>query len=231
MKIQIGKPFPLGAVWDGEGINFAIFSENAESVELCLFNSIHDNVESEKINFTERSGPIWHIYISGIGPGQLYAYRIGGKYEPHNGNRFNKNKLLIDPNTKAIAGDIKWDDSLFGYEVGNEKEDLSFSNTDSCAFIPKCVVINTEFDWENVQSPEIPYHKTIIYEAHVKGLTKLNDKIPENIRGTYAGIAHPEMIGYLTSLGITTIELMPVHFFLNDRFLEEKNLTNYWGYN
>jgi len=226
-----GKPFPLGATWDGEGVNFTLYSENATGVDLCLFNGVHDEVESAQIPITEYSELIWHIYIPDLKPGQLYGFRVYGPYEPEKGHRFNPNKLLVDPYAKAIAGTIDWNDSLFGYEVGNPQEDLSFSKTNSAPFIPKAVVIDHNFDWGDDKSPSIPYYRSIIYEAHVKGFTKLHPGIPENIRGTYAGMAHPVAIAYLKDLGITAIELMPVHDFLSDRHLVDEGLTNYWGYN
>ena len=226
-----GSPFPLGATWDGKGVNFALYSENATDVDLCLFNSTEDKTESERIRIVEVSHHVWHIYLPDVKPGQLYGYRVYGPYEPENGHRFNPNKLLIDPYAKSIAGNIQWHDALFGYEVGNPEEDLSFSDIDSAAYIPKSVVVDHNFNWEGDTPLKIPYHKTIIYEAHVKGFTQTASQIPENIRGTYAGLAHPESIKYLKDLGITTVELMPVHHFLNDRLLLDKGLTNYWGYN
>ena len=226
-----GKAFPLGATWDGKGVNFTLYSEYATLVELCLFNNEADETESAKITVTEQNDYIWHVYIPGLKPGQLYGFRVHGPYEPANGHRFNPNKLLIDPYAKAIAGNIEWDDSLFGYEVGNPDEDLNFSKTDSAPFIPKSVVTDQSFDWEGDAPPNTAYYNTVIYEAHVKGLTKLHPDIPENIRGTYAAIAHPVIIKYLKDLGISAIELMPVHHFLSDRGLKEKGLSNYWGYN
>src|SRR5690606_12117657 len=233
MNIHVypGSPYPLGATWDGNGVNFALYAENAEGVELCLFKSSDDQDEDIRIEVRERSHHVWHVYVPDLGPGQLYGYRVHGPYDPENGHRFNPNKLLIDPYAKAIAGAIQWHDSLFGYELGHPDEDLSFSKTDSAPFIPKSVVIDPSFDWEGDKPPKIPYHKTIIYEAHVKGLTWLNPEIPEEIRGTYAAIGHPVTIQYLKDLGITAIELMPVHHFVVDRHLAEKDLTNYWGYN
>lgn len=231
LKIYVGNPFPLGATWDGEGVNFAVYAENATGVELCLFSSVADEEESVKIRLIERSGHIWHAYLPGIRPGQLYAFRVSGPYEPHNGHRFNSNKLLLDPNAKAIAGNVIWNDALFGYQIGHPDEDLSFSNTDSAPYMPKCVVIDEHYDWEGVQRPHIPYHQTVIYEAHVKGLTQTHPGIPEELRGTYAAIGHPVIIDYLKNLGITAIELMPVHFFIDDRHLVERGLSNYWGYN
>lgn len=231
MKIYPGNPYPLGATWDKKGVNFALYAENATGVELCLFDAEKGKKEIHRIKFTERSHEIWHIYIPDLKPGQLYGFRVSGPYEPQNGHRFNPNKLLIDPYAKAVAGVITWDDSLFGYELNHEERDLSFSETDSAPFVPKSVVIDESFDWGNDQSPKVAYHHTIIYEAHAKGLTKQLDGIPDNIRGTYAGIAHPKTIGYLKSLGITALELMPVHYFVSDRHLIEKGLDNYWGYN
>jgi isoamylase len=230
-KVYPGSPYPLGATWDGKGVNFALYAENATGVELCLFNNQKDETEAVKIPITERSAQVWHVYIPDAKPGQLYGYRVHGAYDPAAGHRFNPNKLLIDPYAKAIAGKIEWNDALFGYEPGNEAQDLSMSEMDSAPFLPKCVVINPEFDWEGDSAPKIPYHNTIIYEAHVRGFTKLCPDIPEEIRGTYAAIGHPATIGYLQKLGITAIELMPVHHFIADRHLVEKGLTNYWGYN
>lgn len=229
--IYPGVAFPLGATWDGEGVNFALYSENATSIELCLFKHIDDELEYLKIPVTEHTNLIWHVYLPGIKPGQLYGYRVHGPFEPQNGHRFNPNKLLIDPYAKAIAGTIEWNNALFGYEVGHPDADLSFNEADSAPFIPKSVVINPNFDWEDDKPPKTPYYNTIIYEAHVKGFTKLHPDVPANLQGTYAGLAHPASIAYLKNLGITAIELMPVHYFLSDRHLRERGLTNYWGYN
>jgi glycogen operon protein len=233
MKITTypGKSFPLGAIWDGKGVNFTLYSENATGVELCLFNSPEDEVETARIPITEYSELIWHIYIPGLKPGQLYGFRVSGPYQPGNGHRFNNNKLLLDPYAKAISGTINWDDSLFGYQIGSDDKDLSFSETDNAAFMPKSVVIDHNFDWEGDTAPCIEYYNSVIYEAHVKGFTKMHPQIPEDIRGTYAAIGHPVTIKYLKKLGITAIELMPIHHFLDDRHLVEKGLTNYWGYN
>ncbi len=229
--VYAGFPFPLGATWDGEGVNFAVYSANATSVELCLFDSEDDTIESVRIKLPERLGHIWYGYVPGLRPGQLYGFRMNGAYEPQNGHRFNCNKLLIDPNTKAIAGTIEWHDALFGYKIGDPDEDLSFDETDSAPYLPKSVVVDSHFDWENDKAPDIPYHRSIIYEAHVKGLTRLHPDIPEEIRGTYAAVSHPVMIKYFKELGITSVELMPIHHFIVDRHLQEKGLTNYWGYN
>lgn len=232
MTIYPGSPFPLGATWDGKGVNFALYADCAEGVELCLFNDINDEAaEAVKIRLKERSHQVWHAYIPDLKPGQLYGYRVHGLYDPSRGYRFNSNKLLIDPYANAIAGTVQWHDSLFGYEIGNPEEDLSFSKVDSAPFVPKSVVIDSHFDWEGDRAPKIPYHLSIIYEVHIKGFTQLHPDIPENIRGTYAALAHPVTINYLKELGITAIELMPVHHFVTDRHLREKGLQNYWGYN
>jgi isoamylase len=224
-----GSPFPLGSTWDGEGVNFAIFSENATAIDLCLFDSATG--KEKKIRIKEVDNHIWHVYVPKLKPGQLYGYRVYGPYEPQNGHRFNPNKLLIDPYAKALSGRVEWNNAIFGYEMGNAEEDLSFSEEDSAPYIPKSVVIDPSFNWEGDKAPKIAYHQSIIYEAHVKGLTQLHPDIPEEIRGTYLGIAHPVTIQYLKDLGITAIELMPVHHFVNDGFLRDKGLTNYWGYN
>ena len=229
LTIYPGSSYPLGATWDGQGVNFALYAENAEAVELCLFNTADDETEFARIPVTDRTHHVWHAYLPQLKPGQLYGYRVHGPYEPSGGHRFNPHNLLNDPYAKAISGTIQWHDSLFGYEMG--KDDVSFSSVDSAPYVPKSVVIDQAFDWEGDQLLKIPYHKTIIYEAHVKGLTHLHPDVPENIRGTYTAIAHPSIIGHLKSLGITAIELMPVHHFVNDRFLAEKGLSNYWGYN
>ena len=230
-SIYPGKPYPLGATWDGEGVNFALFAENATGVDLCLFETRESIVESVKIRIKEVSHRVWHVYVPGLKPGQLYGYRVYGPYDPQNGHRFNPNKLLIDPYAKSIAGTIQWHDALFGYELGHEDQDLSFSEVDSAPYIPKSAVIDPNFDWEDDKPPAIPYHKTIIYEMHVKGFTQMHPDIPENIRGKYAGLAHPATIKYLKELGVNAVELMPVHHFVNDRILSDKGLSNFWGYN
>ena len=230
-KVYPGKPYPLGAQWDGEGVNFALYADNATGVELCLFKTVKDETEIKRIKLTERTHHVWHVYVVGLKPGQLYGYRVYGPYEPQNGHRYNPSKLLIDPYAKSIAGTIDWSDALFGYEIGHEDGDLSYSEIDSAPFLPKCVVIDHNFDWEGNQHLMLPYHKSIIYEVHVKGFTKLHPDIPEEIRGTYAALAHPVTIQYLKDLGITAVELMPVHHFIADRHLKERGLTNYWGYN
>ncbi|CAF1252071.1 unnamed protein product [Rotaria sp. Silwood1] len=232
-----GDPYPLGAYYDGHGINFALYSECATKSYLCLFrpshNEKHELVEYARIKMRERTHHIWHIYLPDFEPGQIYAYRVDGPYDPQNGHRFNVNKLLIDPYARAITGTLEWDDSLFGYDVHDEspEKDLSFSTVDSAPFMPKCVVIDSaNFNWGGDTPLNTPFHETIIYELHVKGFTQLNLDIPEDIRGTYAGIAHPTTIEYFKKLGITAVELMPVQHFVTDRCLKDRGLTNYWGY-
>ncbi|WP_443946757.1 glycogen debranching protein GlgX [Pedobacter sp. AW1-32] len=230
--IQIpGKAYPLGSNWDGEGTNFAIFSEHAEKVELCFYDRQHPFHETARIEIIERSHQIFHCYIPGIGPGDLYGFRVYGPYEPLEGHRFNPNKLVLDPYAKAFCGDIEWNDALFGFELGSEDEDLSFSESDSGPYMPKGVVIDASYDWEDDQPPRTPYQKTVIYELHVRGFTMRHPEIPEDIRGSYAALGHPVAINYLKSLGITAIELMPIHQFVSDGHLKDKGLDNYWGYN
>ena len=224
-----GHPYPLGSVYDGKGVNFALFSENAASVELCLYDE--NEMETHRIPVTERTHNQWHIYIPGLKPGQLYGYRVHGPYDPANGHRFNPNKLCIDPYAKALSGIEKWDDALFGYDLKDGKKDLSFSKTDSAPYVPKSVVIDDQFNWYGDTQLKIPLNKTIIYELHVKGFTKRFPGIPEEIRGTYAAMRHPNVIQYLKDLGVNAVELMPVHHFIHDRHLVKKGLSNYWGYN
>ncbi len=219
---------PLGATWDGQGTNFALFAENAEKVELCLFTE--DGVET-RIPVTEQDNLNWHVYLPAVGPGQQYGYRVYGPYNPEAGLRFNPNKLLIDPYSKSIAGDLKWDDALFGYKVGGPKEDLEMDTRDSAPFISKSVVIDPIYDWEGDISPRISLYRSTIYETHVKGFTQLHPDIPPEVRGKYAAFTTEPVLEYLCKLGVTTIELMPVHHFVLDRHLLQKKLTNYWGYN
>jgi glycogen operon protein len=226
-----GGPFPQGATWDGSGVNFSIFSENATSVELCLFDTADASRESARIPMAESTAHIWHCYLPEARPGLLYGYRVHGPYAPEEGHRFNPAKLLIDPYAKAIAGKIDSNDSLFGYKLGDPKGDLAISDTDSAAGIPKCVVIDPAFTWGDDAPPRIPWHRTLIYETHVKGFTARHPKVPPDLRGTYAGLSSPPVIDYLHALGITAVELMPVHQFVTDKYLIDKGLTNYWGYN
>jgi glycogen operon protein len=223
-----GSVYPLGAHWDGKGTNFALFSEHATGVELCLFDR---NDQETRVSLNEVSNFVWHGYLPGISPGQRYGYRVYGPYDPERGHRFNPNKLLIDPYTKAIDGDIGNGAELFGYSWGDAAEDLSFSELDSAQLMPKSVVVDQSFDWEGDGLLQTPWHETIIYEVHVKGFTKLHPDIPEELRGTYAGMSHPAAIEHLQRLGITAVELMPVHHFLaQPGHLADKGLRNYWGY-
>lgn len=228
IKVLPGDPYPLGATCSAKGTNFALFSENAEMVELCLFD---DDEQETRIKVLERTNQIWHVFVPDIGHGQRYGYRVHGPYNPSEGHRFNANKLLLDPYAKAVSGTFDWNDALFGYDLESEDGDATMSSTDSAPFMPKCIVINQTFDWEGDAAPKIPLHQTIIYETHVKGLTFQHEELPKKLRGSYAGLAHPAIIRHLKELGITAIELMPVHHFVADRHLKEKGLTNYWGYN
>ncbi|MDR3553592.1 MAG: glycogen debranching protein GlgX [Syntrophobacteraceae bacterium] len=229
MKFWPGKPYPLGATWDGSGVNFALFSENATAVELCLFDA--EGGSETRIPVVNQTDQVWHIYLPEARPGQLYGYRAHGPYEPGDGHRFNPAKLLRDPYAKAISDIMDWNDAHFGYIIGHPEADLTKDDRDSAPFCPKCIVIDEAFTWGDDVRPNIPWDKTIIYEAHVNGLTRLAPFVPEEIRGTYAGLRSPAVVEYLLSLGITAIELMPVHQFIHDRFLTEKGLRNYWGYN
>lgn len=220
--------YPLGASYDGAGVNFALYSQVAQKVELCLFDE-HD-VET-RIEMTERNSYVWHNYIPGLHPGQRYGYRVYGPYDPMHGLRCNPNKLLLDPYAKAIEGNIDGDESLFSYWFKSPDDTSAMNDLDSAAHTMKSAVINPYFDWGNDQHPYISYHDSVIYEAHVRGMTNLNMDVPPDIRGTYAGLAYPSVIEYLKKLGVTAIELMPIHQFVNDSFLQEKGLSNYWGYN
>jgi isoamylase len=222
-------PFPRGANWDGQGVNFSLFSEGSESAELCLFDG-PDKVE-RRIRIRERTNGAWHIYVPDIGPGQLYGYRVYGPYVPESGLRFNPNKLLLDPYAKAIGRELKWADELFGYHLGDPSGDLSFDDRDSGPFAPLGVVIDPGFDWNGETRPSYLAHETLIYEAHVRGMTQLHPDVPEHLRGTYAGMASEPVIRHLQKMGVTALELMPVHYFLQDRNLKDKGLSNYWGYN
>ncbi|MFT3781969.1 MAG: glycogen debranching protein GlgX [Nibricoccus sp.] len=226
-----GKPFPQGATWDGAGVNFAIYSAAAERVELCLFDHVDQAHESHRIRLRERTNGIWHIYLPGVRPQQLYGYRVFGPYSPKEGLRFNPNKLLLDPYAKAIGRDLRWGDELFGYQIGHADGDLSMDTRDSGAHAPLAAVIDESFDWSDEERPDIPWTETVIYEAHVRGMTKLHPDIPPELRGTYLGMASEPVLEHLHKLGVTTVELMPVHYFVQDRHLVEKGLRNYWGYN
>ncbi|KAI9003222.1 glycogen debranching enzyme GlgX [Gaertneriomyces semiglobifer] len=229
-RVTEGRPFPLGATWDGLGVNFALFSVHATKVELCIFDSVGE-VEIERIALPEYTDEIWHGYLPDARPGTVYGYRVYGPYDPGNGHRFNHNKMVLDPYAKAFVGNLIWDDSLFGYTLGHADGDLSFDERDSAPYMPKCRVVDTAYTWGRDRRPEIPWEKTIFYETHVKGYTQLHPAIPPELRGTYAGLSHTAVIEYIKSLGITSIELLPIHFFVDDKYLLDKGLINYWGYN
>jgi isoamylase len=225
-----GVPYPRGATWDGEGVNFSLFSANAEKVELCIFDS-QGRRELQRIELKERTDDAWHAYLPEGRPGLLYGYRVHGPYDPERGHRFNPHKLLIEPYAKHIQGQIKWSDAHFGYRVGSPKEDLSFDRHDSAAGTPKCRVVDPAFTWGDDRPPRIPFHDTVIYEAHVRGFTMRHPEVPPELRGTYAGLATAPVIDHLLRMGVTAIELMPVHTFVDDRHLLERGSKNYWGYN
>ncbi len=231
VKIWLGYPYPLGATWMGNGVNFAIFSEAATSIDLCLFDSLDASRENIRIPMTEHTDQVWHIFLPDVRPGQLYGYRVTGPYDPTRGLRFNNSKLLIDPYAKAIAGDINWSDEMFAYVVGGEHEDMTRDFRDDAWGMPKAVVIDNAFDWGDDKHPRTPLHHSVIYETHVKGFTKLCPDVPEKFRGTYAGIGSAAAIEYFKKLGVTAVELLPVHQFVNDRTLVDRGLSNYWGYN
>ncbi len=229
-RITEGLPAPLGATWDGLGVNFAIFSANATKVELCLFDATGAR-EIERIELPEYTDEIWHGYLPYARPGTIYGYRVHGPYEPRNGHRFNPNKLLLDPYAKALIGQLKWANEVYGYKSGAKGGDLTFDQRDSSRFVPKCRVIDPAFTWSRDRPPRIPWDRTIFYETHVRGFTKLHPAVPPELRGTFAGFACREVVEYIKSLGVTSVELLPVQAFLNDRHLLGKGLTNYWGYN
>jgi isoamylase len=231
MRIWPGRPYPLGATWDGAGVNFAIYSENATKVELCLFDSVDADKESERIVLPMRTEYVWHAYLPDVLPDQLYGYRVHGRYEPDKGHRFNPNKVVLDPYARGIGRDLRWDDSLFGYKIGDAAADLSFDDRDNARFAALGAVIDPAFTWGEDRRPRTPWHKTLIYEAHVKGFTKQHPEIPEHVRGTYAGLASEAAIQHLQSLHVTAVELLPVHHHVSERGLVEKGLSNYWGYN
>ncbi|NNN06636.1 MAG: glycogen debranching enzyme GlgX, partial [Elusimicrobia bacterium] len=231
MKMRPGSPYPLGATWDGMGVNFTLCSENAVSVELCLFDSAGATKESQRIPLTEQTDRVWHGYLLDVLPGQLYGYRVHGPYEPTAGHRFNPKKVLLDPYAKVIGRNVRWGPEMFGYKLGDPAADLSRDDRDSAALAPLGAVIDTSFTWGTDAPPRRPWHQTVLYELHVKGFTKLNVEIPAELRGTYAGLATQPAISYLKGLGITAVELMPVHQHADDMHLTEKGLSNYWGYN
>jgi isoamylase len=231
MRVWPGHPYPLGATWDGAGVNFALYAENATKVELCLFDSPDAEREAHRITIKEYTDKVWHAYLPDVLAGQLYGYRLHGPFDPSKGHRFNPNKVVLDPYAKLIGRDVRWADELFGYRLNDPEADLSFDDRDSAPYAPLAIVIDPAFTWGDDRAPRTPWHKTVIYELHVKGFTQLNPAVPENLRGSYAGLASESAIKHLTDLGVTAVELLPVHYHLDDRHLTEKGLKNYWGYN
>ena len=229
-RLESGSPYPLGASFDGLGVNFALFSAHADKVELCLFDP-QGRRELARFTLPECTDEVWHGYLPNARPGLLYGYRVHGPYAPEQGHRFNPNKLLLDPYARRLSGSLRWNDVLHGYPVRGRRADLGFDKRDSAAAMPKAVVTHDSFDWSRDARPNIPWSETVIYEAHAKGLTKLLEVAPPQERGTFAALAHPKVIDHIKRLGITAIELMPIHAFTQDRFLQEKGLRNYWGYN
>ncbi len=229
-RVREGLPNPLGATWDGLGVNFALFSANATKVELCLFDAAGEN-EISRVELPEYTDEVWHGYLPDARPGTVYGYRVHGPYEPEQGHRFNPNKLLVDPYARALVGTLRWDPAVFGYTQGAEGADLSFDERDSAPFMPKCRVIDPAFTWGRDRSPRVAWERTIFYETHVKGFTQRHPAVPEHLRGTYAGLATPEIVEYIRSLGVTSVELLPIHYFVDDDYLIEKDMVNYWGYN
>src|ERR671926_1269454 len=230
MRLSAGSPARLGASWDGRGTNFALFSANAQKVELCLFDN-QGRREIERIELPERTEDVWHGYLNDVSPNQLYGYRVYGPYEPEHGHRFNPNKVVMDPYAKSVARTIRWADEMFGYEVGNQAADLSFDDRDNAAFAPLAAVVDPAFTWGDDRPPRTPWHNTVIYEVHVRGFSRLHPAVPEPLRGTYEALTSEPALDHLKKLGVTAVELMPVHHHARDRHLEEKRLTNYWGYN
>jgi len=229
-RIREGLPFPLGANWDGLGVNFAIFSANATKVELCLFDSTGET-ELERIELPEYTDEIFHGYLPDAHPGLVYGYRVYGPYDPKNGHRFNHNKLLIDPYAKQLVGELKWSEALFGYTIGHPDDDLSFDERDSAPFVPKCKVIDPAYTWGRDQRVNVPWEKTIFYETHTRGFTMRHPSVPDELKGTFSGLMVDDVIQHIKGLGVTSIELLPIHAFVNDQHLLQKGMTNYWGYN
>ena len=231
LEIWRGDSYPLGASLTDEGVNFALYAENATAVELCLFDSPEPTANELRIPVTEQTDQTWHVLLPEIGPGQLYGYRVHGVYEPARGLRFNPSKLVIDPYAQAIAGQVSWSAEAFGYTFGNPEADLVIDHRDDAWCVPKCVVVNPDFDWTDDELQPGPLHISIIYEVHVKGFSKLNPAVPPALRGTYAGLGCPQSIDYLKNLGVTAVELLPVHQHVDEMHLVNRGLTNYWGYN
>jgi glycogen operon protein len=230
-RTRPGRPYPLGATWDGSGANFALFSEHATAVALCLYDEHDPGKEVRQIRVEQRTDQVWHVYVPGVQPGTLYAVRVNGPYEPRQGHRFNPAKALLDPYAKAIAGTLQWNDALFGYRAGDPAGDVRPDDRDSAPYLPKSVVVDPTFDWEDDRPPLTGWSRTVIYEMHVKGFTRRHREVPPELRGTYAGLAAPAAIRHLTELGVTAVELLPVHHSVTEKYQADRGLTNYWGYN
>ena len=228
-NIQEGSPHPRGATWDGNGVNFALFSAHATKIELCLFNSSGEK-ELERIELPEFTDEIWHVYIPGLGPGTVYGYRVHGPYDPEAGHRFNPNKLLLDPYARAHVGELRWAPEVFGYQM-ESGDDTTFDERDSAPYVQKCKVVDSSYSWSQPSRPRVPWDRTVFYELNVRGFTKQHPAVPKELRGTFAGLGQPEVVQYIKDLGVTSVEMLPVHTFVNDSHLLEQGLTNYWGYN
>ncbi|HAI45636.1 MAG TPA: glycogen debranching enzyme GlgX, partial [Stenotrophomonas sp.] len=228
-RLRAGRPFPLGATWDGVGVNFSLYSRHATRVELCLFNE--RGREVERIVLPEYTDEIWHGYLPDARPGQRYGYRVDGPYAPEAGHRFNRHKLLLDPYARQVVGELKWAPALFGYTVGHRDKDLSFDKRDSAPFMPKCAVVDPAFTWGRDRPPGVAWEDTVIYEAHVRGLSMLHPEVAESARGTFSALKHDSLLDHLRHLGATALELLPVHAHVDDQHLLERGLRNYWGYN
>jgi isoamylase len=229
-RIAEGVPYPLGATWNGVGVNFALFSAHATKVELCLFDAT-GREEIERIELPEYTDEVWHVFVPDLKPGAVYGYRVHGPYAPEEGHRFNPNKLLLDPYAKAHIGELKWAPEIFGYTLDHEDGDLSFDERDSAPFVPKCKVVDANFSWTHPERNALPWERVIFYETHVRGFTMRHPAVPENLRGTFAGLGQQPVIDYIKGLNVTTVELLPIQMFVNDSYLLDKGLTNYWGYN
>jgi glycogen operon protein len=228
--VEPGRPYPLGATWDGAGANFALFSAHAERVDLCIFDA-RGRREIARYTLPEYTDEVWHGYLPGLRPGTLYGYRVYGPYDPANGHRFNHHKLLLDPYAKALSGTLRWSDAHYGYRLGAPRADLSFDRRDNAGGMPKCVIVDTSFTWGDDRPPDVPWMRTVFYETHVRGYTMLHPDVAPAARGTFLGLASPRVIEHLTQLGVTTVVLLPVQAFVDDRYLVERRLRNYWGYN
>ena len=231
IRVRPGRPYPLGATWDGEGTNFAIFSEHADAVDLCLFDRDHPDVETSRVRMHERTDMVWHCYLPDVRPGSFYGYRVHGPWAPREGHRFNAAKLLIDPYAKAVSGELQWDEAVYGHATGIPDGDLVRDDRDSAPFVPRSVVEDPAFAWGDDRAPRVPWNRTVIYEAHARGLTMRHPGVPKELRGTYLGLASDAIVEHLLSLGVTALELLPVHHFVDEQPLASRGLRNYWGYN